>query len=311
MYLDGGQDMGNIINFQKIIEEDTHFTFELEPFVQYQHKISTETIFLHSVCRIKNRYVNIESSCAIVTADEVLYLIQQIHCLMSDELEEDKEIHFLEPDVVFILKPELWGKVVEIRLYPYLDGLMEQYYSLELDENAIWQFTAFLKLCAGSKDTKNIYYTNSGRPLTFYKEQQVKDLEDSLNDLFEALLHSWEKETAYPISQDDELFDINSGPTYGQCAVTAMVVKDYLGGEIYNLKTSDGGSHYFNKIDGKFIDLARDQFDLYGISLDISKAIPVNLTYLGSNPNTQQRYQRLKRNVSSFLRKKDIPITSK
>ena len=83
------------------------------------------------------------------------------------------------------------------------------------------------------------------------------------------------------------------------------------GNYVLLVKTSDGGSHYFNKIDGKFIDLARDQFDLYGISLDISKAIPVNLTYLGSNPNTQQRYQRLKRNVSSFLRKKDIPITSK
>src|SRR5216683_953841 len=48
-------------------------------------------------------------------------------------------------------------------------------------------------------------------------------------------------------------------PSLGQCAVTALVIQDYLGGELMRGEV-DGGSHYWNVIQGKTIDLTRDQF---------------------------------------------------
>ena len=34
---------------------------------------------------------------------------------------------------------------------------------------------------------------------------------------------------------------------------------------IHRIRVSGGGTHYFNKIDGKFIDLTVEQFELYNI----------------------------------------------
>lgn len=56
-------------------------------------------------------------------------------------------------------------------------------------------------------------------------------------------------------------------------------------------------THYFNIINGKIIDLTREQFDLYSIPLDYSEAVNVPLQYCGKNPNTRARYDVLEKNV--------------
>jgi hypothetical protein len=57
-----------------------------------------------------------------------------------------------------------------------------------------------------------------------------------------------------------------ANPAWGQCAVTACLVEDLVGGEVVwaEAKLPDGRriSHYFNRIDGKELDLTFEQFPL-------------------------------------------------
>lgn len=47
----------------------------------------------------------------------------------------------------------------------------------------------------------------------------------------------------------------------GQCAVTALVINDFFGGKIMRVELADGGSHYFNNVDGRDLDFTIDQSD--------------------------------------------------
>ncbi len=47
------------------------------------------------------------------------------------------------------------------------------------------------------------------------------------------------------------------GPSFGQCAITAMVVQDRFGGEML-LTVNQGALHYWNRVDGIDVDLTRE-----------------------------------------------------
>lgn len=70
---------------------------------------------------------------------------------------------------------------------------------------------------------------------------------------------AWSKNT----SSDSQSWTPQN-PAWGQCAVTALIVNDYLGGEILwaEAKTPDGKtySHYFNSVNDTTIDFTRRQF---------------------------------------------------
>ncbi len=51
-----------------------------------------------------------------------------------------------------------------------------------------------------------------------------------------------------------------ANPCRNQCAVTALAVQHLLGGNIVKTATK-GGTHFYNLIDGRYWDLAADQFD--------------------------------------------------
>lgn len=48
-------------------------------------------------------------------------------------------------------------------------------------------------------------------------------------------------------------------PARGQCSVTALVIQDIFGGEIYKTPTSEGW-HFYNKINEQYYDLTASQF---------------------------------------------------
>jgi hypothetical protein len=76
-----------------------------------------------------------------------------------------------------------------------------------------------------------------------------------LRKLESALSQSFNIDTCYPGERKDWTKDI---PSYGQCAVAALVVQDYLGGEIvYDQRNI----HFWNRIGGVDIDLSREQFE--------------------------------------------------
>jgi len=101
--------------------------------------------------------------------------------------------------------------------------------------------------------------------------------------LAEAIRQSWGDDTS--IDPDWA----GSCPSRGQCAVTALVVQDYLGGDLLRA-TVDGTSHYWNRLtNGETVDLSREQFDSFE---------PVNIEqrareYVLSFPETAKRYRKL------------------
>ena len=145
-----------------------------------------------------------------------------------------------------------------------------------------------------------MFKTKSGRNISYYGSKYSKEIKrignkehsiNSLDCLFKILLEVWCKDTAYPSCQKD--YDQENDPTYGQCAITATLVHDMFGGTIHRIRVSGGGTHYFNQINGHYIDLTSDQFDLYNIPLkyDINEQIPRE--YCGKNADTLKRYRLL------------------
>lgn len=121
-----------------------------------------------------------------------------------------------------------------------------------------------------------------------------------MDDFFELLLNCWCRETAYPSLQADH--DYEDDPTYGQCAITATLVCDVFGGTIHKIRVNGGGTHYFNKINGEFFDLTRDQFDLYDIPVKYEPNQEISREYCGKNADTKARFDLLKKRIVDYIR---------
>ncbi len=119
----------------------------------------------------------------------------------------------------------------------------------------------------------------------------------------------WSSDT----SSDAENWD-TANKAYGQCAVTALVVQDYCGGNIVNsiVKVPEWGdageavSHYFNKIGDKEIDLTRKQFPEgteVPEGMDKKKDFETTRQYVLSYAPTVERYELLKQRIEEELEK--------
>lgn len=121
---------------------------------------------------------------------------------------------------------------------------------------------------------------------------------DTLGKLFAVLECCWCRETAYPSCQSDW---VPNDPSYGQCAVTSMIVHDLFGGTIHKIRVEGGGTHYFNKINGEYVDLTREQFDLYDIPVEYEPNAEVPREYCGINKDTLERFSLLQKKIMEFL----------
>lgn len=128
-----------------------------------------------------------------------------------------------------------------------------------------------------------------------------------LSKLEEALQKSWTKET----SSDPENWT-SQNPAWGQCAVTALIINDYLGGEIVwaEARLPEGRtiSHYFNNIEGKEVDLTRIQFPegtIIPLGVEKKKEYASTREYVLQAPGstTKARYEILKAKMDEYLAK--------
>lgn len=130
-----------------------------------------------------------------------------------------------------------------------------------------------------------------------------------LADLVNAIEKSWSKDTT---SDPDNWTESNKA--WGQCAVTACVVNDYLGGEVVWAEASlpDGRkiSHYFNKpsytLEEIELDLTRKQFPegtVIPAGIEKKKTFATTRDYVLSFEKTRQRYEILKNSVEFCLKK--------
>lgn len=125
-----------------------------------------------------------------------------------------------------------------------------------------------------------------------------------ISELEKAVKQAWGKET----SSDPDNWSIEN-PAWGQCAVTSLVINDYLGGKLVWAEAvmPDGKkiSHYFNNINNIEYDLTRCQFPegtQIPIGADKAKSFATTRDYVISFPVTQKRYETLKKKVEDILK---------
>lgn len=119
-----------------------------------------------------------------------------------------------------------------------------------------------------------------------------------LLELKKALQKAWDRETCYPKLRgkwDTAL------PETGQCAVTALVVQENLGGKIAFNKNRD---HFWNILpEGKHIDLTRRQFKDKA-KMEVDSYVPRNELLHSKSAEQQKtllRYRILKKRVTKNL----------
>ena len=121
--------------------------------------------------------------------------------------------------------------------------------------------------------------------------------------LIQAFRRSWQADTAFDASDWSE-----ENPARGQCVVTALVVQDYLSGDLqrYDVSGDVTETHYANLLPGGAIfDATASQYDGRQVILTPT---PTNLKGFSSvrdkrlaDPSTRERYERLKQRVAKEL----------
>lgn len=120
---------------------------------------------------------------------------------------------------------------------------------------------------------------------------QIKTLENTL-------IESWDEKTCHP---NTSAMWTGKNPALGQCAVTALVVQDYLGGQLARSETL---AHVWNILqDGSEVDLSRSQFP-NGLKIEKEYIIlreEVLYGNRGKKAKVAERYELLKERVSKKL----------
>ncbi len=110
-------------------------------------------------------------------------------------------------------------------------------------------------------------------------------------NILSQITSAWCVETAAPSTPG-----AGTGP-HGQCAVTALVAQDQLGGEILRTEIPGLGSHYWNRLPGGGeLDLTRAQY-ADGVQIPRGVAVPRSRLLEGERAlaaRTPQRYELLR-----------------
>lgn len=128
---------------------------------------------------------------------------------------------------------------------------------------------------------------------------QVKPLDncgyrlDSLLDLFDVLYDGiWRIETCAPRLRVDWSDD---NITLGQCSITAFLVQDIFGGEVYGILRPGGNYHCYNVIGGRQYDLTIEQFGDEAGSLVFDNSNPQSREVHFAKEEKYERYLLLKK----------------
>ncbi len=116
---------------------------------------------------------------------------------------------------------------------------------------------------------------------------------DSLLDLFDVLSDGiWRIETCAPRLRTDWS---EANKTLGQCSITAFLVQDIFGGEVYGILRPGGNYHCYNVIGGKQYDLTIEQFGEEAGTLVFDNTNPQSREVHFAKEEKHERYLLLKR----------------
>ena len=136
--------------------------------------------------------------------------------------------------------------------------------------------------------------------MRYYQKGEFQKKEEGIPDpeeLFEIFLRCWCMETCTPRLRKQWNKD---NPTLGQCAVTAFLVQDLVGGEVYGIPLKDGGIHCFNVVDDCVFDLTSEQFG--DEILDYIVCTKQSRDIHFANEEKRKRYEYLKAKVMEAMK---------
>ena len=99
------------------------------------------------------------------------------------------------------------------------------------------------------------FYGNQSNPVTPIDPTfaKVKDQ----RHLYDLLSECWSIETCAPRYRDEWS---KANKTLGQCSITAFLVQDIFGGDVFGIPLPEGGYHCFNAVGDAVFDLTSEQF---------------------------------------------------
>ena len=129
----------------------------------------------------------------------------------------------------------------------------------------------------------------------------IKPIKDcgaaTIGEFYLACLDAWNLQTCSERLRPGWSED---NPSVGQCTITAAIVHEFFGGEVLGLPLLEGGMHSFNRLDGKIIDLACEQFGKDAL-LDFDNSLPVDPDSLLAAPDKAERAALLKERILQIL----------
>ena len=120
-------------------------------------------------------------------------------------------------------------------------------------------------------------------------------------DLYEALENVWCADTCAPRMRKDWTED---NKTLGQCSITAFLVQDIFGGEVFGVELPDGNFHCYNKVGDKVFDLTSEQFGNETLDYEDNPKQSRNVHFAGEEK--RQRYELLKKRLKKILDPKPL-----
>ena len=116
-------------------------------------------------------------------------------------------------------------------------------------------------------------------------------------DMYDAMKHVWSRESCAPRLRDEWSEEKNI--TRGQCSITAFLVQDIYGGEVFGIPLEEGGVHCLNVVDGHKFDLTSEQFG--DRKLDFDTLIPQKREEHFADADKYARYQLIAKGLKDFL----------
>ena len=120
---------------------------------------------------------------------------------------------------------------------------------------------------------------------------------DNPKVLYDYLLDIWSIDTCAPRLRKDWS---ENNKTLGQCSITAFLVQDIFGGEVYGVLLDDGAFHCYNVIGKAKFDLTSEQF--LGKQLDYNDKYPQSREKHFSDKDKFERYLLLKSKLLKVIR---------
>lgn len=117
-------------------------------------------------------------------------------------------------------------------------------------------------------------------------------------EFYDLLSGIWCRKTCAPRMQDEWSED---NKTLGQCSITAFLVQDIYGGEVYGILRPGGNYHCYNVVGGHVFDLTSEQFGEETASLKYESNPVQSREVHFAKEEKRLRYEYLKSKVEEAL----------